>query len=187
MNPTPEDGTPEQPPDPMAEIKAMTGVVDALKGLAPRSIEHVLEWANKHYLGRVAPVVKQRPGSPGAAAADIAAVQGDGERVDFPTFLSSARASTAVDRALLAGYYFQQILRQADDFDSFSLNRELKNAGHASGNITRDLDALIAKTPQLVMQTRKHGTSKQARKLYRLTAAGLTAARAMTGAAATIE
>lgn len=177
MDSTPAD-TPGQPPDPMAEIKAMTAIAEAFKGLGPQPIERILEWANKHYLGRAASVMKQKPAS--AAVADVPPAEGEGERIDFPALLGSARALSGVDRVLLAGHYFQAILGQSD-FDGFSLNRELRNAGHASGNITRDLDSLMAKTPQLVIQTRKQGTSKQARKLYRLTAAGLAAARAMVG------
>jgi len=184
MDPTSAD-TQEQAPDPMAEIKAMTAVAAAFKELGLSAIERVLEWANKHYLGRAAPVTKTKKA--GAAGVGVeSAAESDEERVDFPAFLGSARASSAIDRALLAGYYFQMILGQSD-FDSFSLNRELRNAGHGSGNITRDLDGLIAKTPQLVIQTRKHGTSKQARKLYRLTTAGVAAARLMIGAAVATE
>jgi hypothetical protein len=186
MSPTAEETLEQPPADPMMEIRAMTGVAEALKGLERQPIERVLDWANKHYLGRPAPTAKQK--APAAATAEAEGAEGDGaaERTDFPTFLSSARTSSAIDRALLAGYYFQVVVGQTD-FDGFSLNRELKNAGHASGNITRDLDGLIAKTPQLVMQTRKHGNTKQARKLYRLTAAGLTAAKAMLGTAPATE
>jgi hypothetical protein len=179
MDPTPEE-TPEQPPDPMAEIKAMTVLAEAFKELGLEPIERVLDWANKHYLKRAAPTAKQKKPGAASAAGDESATESDQERVDFPTLLGSTRASSGVDRALLAGYYAQVVLGQGD-FDSFSLNRELRNAGHASENITRDLNGLIAKTPQLVIQTRKQGTSKQARKLYRLTSAGLAAAKAMVG------
>lgn len=186
MDPTEDPTEQQQPPDPMVEIKAMTAVAEALKGLSPQPLERVLEWANKHFLGRAAPKAKPAAGTNVVVANDDAVGGGDQEHVDFPTLLSSARHSTRVDRALLAGYYHQVVLGQTD-FDGFSLNRELKNAGHASGNITRDLDGLIAKTPQLVIQTRKHGVSKQARKQYRLTTAGVAAAKAMMTAAGATE
>lgn len=179
MDPSHTDST-ARPSDPMAEIAAMTAVAEAFKPLVPDQIERVLEWANKHYLKRSVPAAKATSLASAVAAADSTDPESAQGRVDFPSLLGSARATSGVDRVLLAGYYFQAILGQGD-FDGFSLNRELKNAGHASGNITRDLDGLMAKTPQLVIQTRKQGTSRQARKLYRLTAAGLQAAKALMG------
>jgi DNA-binding PadR family transcriptional regulator len=46
-------------------------------------------------------------------------------------------------------------------------------------NITTALSSLIERKPQLVIQTRKSGNSKQARKRYRLTDAGIRAVERM--------
>ena len=48
----------------------------------------------------------------------------------------------------------------------------LKNLGHGVGNITRAFDTLRASKPALTVQTRKEGSSKQARKKFRVTTEG---------------
>ena len=161
--------------DPIVEIKAMTAIASAFEKLDAGQIHRVLGWANHHYLqGSIALSTTIRAA---AAAAGEASGAQTAEYADLPAVLAAAPvAVSGPDRALLAGYYLQVVLGQSD-FDGFNANKELKHAGHASGNITRDLDALMARAPQLVVQTRKHGNSKQARKLYRLTAAGVAAAK----------
>ena len=76
------------------------------------------------------------------------------------------------ERALVAAYWFQY-LGGVSDFDSATLNKELKHLGHQSSNITTALTSLMSKKPQLVIQTRKSGASKQARKKYKLTNEGI--------------
>jgi len=51
----------------------------------------------------------------------------------------------------------------------------LRHLGYAAGNITSALAQLIGGKPQLAIQTHKSGSSKQARKRYRLTNEGLRA------------
>ena len=82
------------------------------------------------------------------------------------------------ERALFGAYWLQEIGGQPD-FDSASLNRELKHLGHAASNITSALTSLMTKRPQLVVQTRKSGASRQARKKYKLTSAGVQKVKAM--------
>jgi hypothetical protein len=65
------------------------------------------------------------------------------------------------------------------DFASQEINAALKNLGHPIGNITSAFDNLKARKPAPVMQLKKSGTSKQARKTYRLTLAGKSAVEAM--------
>ncbi len=60
----------------------------------------------------------------------------------------------------------------ADDFASAQVNAQLKHLGHRVDNITRAIDALISEKPALVIQVRKSGSTRQARKLYRVTDAG---------------
>ena len=59
-----------------------------------------------------------------------------------------------------------------ETFTSQTLNSALKDLGRGVSNITRALAASMAQKPALVMQVRKSGTTKQARKIYKLTAAG---------------
>ncbi len=67
----------------------------------------------------------------------------------------------------------------ADSFDSQSANTALKNLGHAIANITMALGALIKQKPALVLQTKKSGKSRQARKTFKLTVAGIKAVEDM--------
>ena len=65
------------------------------------------------------------------------------------------------------------------DFDSFTINKELKHLGYAASNITSALTQLIVRKPQLAIQTHKSGSSQQARKRYRLTNEGLRSVERM--------
>jgi DNA-binding PadR family transcriptional regulator len=65
------------------------------------------------------------------------------------------------------------------ELEGFTLNKELKNLGHGVSNITSALDTLMSRKPALVIQTKKSGTSKQARKKYKLTLEGLRAVERM--------
>jgi hypothetical protein len=87
-----------------------------------------------------------------------------------------------LEKVLVVAYWFQVIQGQ-DDWDSFAINTELKHLGHPSTNITRDLDSLMNRAPRLVLQVRKDGTTKQARKRYKLTREGVRAVEKLLGAA----
>jgi len=96
----------------------------------------------------------------------------------LPDLYGTISPSSEADRALVVGYWLQ-VLQGEQDLDSFQINKELKNLGHGVGNITNALTSLIQRKPQLVIQTRKSGSSQQARKRYRLTDAGLKAVERM--------
>jgi hypothetical protein len=59
------------------------------------------------------------------------------------------------------------------------LNTNLKNLGHGLSNVTDALTSLINRKPSFVLQTAKSGKSRQARKKYKLTRAGLDEVRRM--------
>jgi DNA-binding PadR family transcriptional regulator len=65
------------------------------------------------------------------------------------------------------------------DVEAQRVNTELKQLGHGVSNITRAFDALKSQKPALIMQTRKEGTSKQARKKYKVTTEGKKAVERM--------
>ncbi len=162
-----------------AEIKAMVQVSEALSGLEPDAIRRVLKWANDKYQIRasiqsIAEAVA-RAGEPAQAAVS--------QFPDFPSFFDATNPQTAADKALVAAYWFQ-VRQGEEDIDSFALNKELKHLGYTSTNITRDLDSLMNRTPRLIMQVRKSGTSKQARKRYKLTREGVKAVERMVGGSA---
>lgn len=59
------------------------------------------------------------------------------------------------------------------------MNTALNNLGHKLANVTVSLSVLIEAKPQLVLQLRKSGKSKQARKTYKLSVAGIDRVKEM--------
>jgi hypothetical protein len=76
------------------------------------------------------------------------------------------------EKALVVGYWFQVVQGQPD-FGGQEVNSTLKNIGHGIANITDAFTTASSRKPSLVMQTQKTGTSRQARKQYKLTVAGV--------------
>ena len=155
----------------------MNAVADALAELSSESIRRVLQWAGQFYQvrGAAAPLT-QRSGN-GSVETGAGTVQ---TFDDVATLFDSANPQTASDKALVVGYW-HQVLQGADDLDGYYLNKDLKHLGHPSSNITRDLDSLIAR--RHVMQVRKAGSTKQARKKYKLTREGIKAVERMLSGA----
>jgi hypothetical protein len=71
---------------------------------------------------------------------------------------------------------------QEQDFEAQRVNTLLKHLGLGVGNITRSLESLKSRKPQHVVQLRKSGTARQARKRYKVTAAGRDFVRELTSA-----
>ncbi len=161
------------------EIEAMGQIAKAMESLDQDAIRRVLKWAIERFQPRVAgsPIVAQ-------SISDTASVKRESASAPSRTFLDLAEifdavgAQSGIDRVLVVAYWFQMVQGDAE-WDSQRINTELKHLGYPSTNITRDLDFLMARSPKQVMQTRKHGTSKQARKLYKLTREGVRAVEAM--------
>ena len=88
---------------------------------------------------------------------------------------------------MVAAYHFLKH-DGLEEVDSFRLNAALTHLGHRVGNITRALTSLIEEKPALVVQTRKEGKTKQARKKYKLTFEGVRKVeRMLTGETAQKE
>jgi hypothetical protein len=159
------------------EIQAMGDIARALEGLEPEAARRVLKWAIDRFQLRAVGLSTGVAGGGGGPLPTRAFT-------DFPELFDAANPQTGLDKALVAGYWFQ-VAQGQEDWDSQAVNTNLKQLGHPSTNITRDLDALIKRTPRLVLQVRKEGTSKQARKRYKLTREGIRAVEAMLNATAT--
>jgi len=82
------------------------------------------------------------------------------------------------EKALVAGYWLQ-VCGGNENFDSQSINKELKNLGEGVANITAALEYLKNQKPALAIQLKKSGTSQQARKIFKVTVAGIKAVEAM--------
>lgn len=160
------------------EIKAMVDISEALSQLEPEAIRRILKWANERFL--------VKPLSPNASDRLVTEASETPTFTGFHDLFDAASPSTAIDKALVAAYWFQ-VVQGHEELDGFQLNKELKNLGHPSTNITRDLDSLMNRNPRLVMQIRKEGGSQQARKRYKLTTEGIRSVQRMISKKQTID
>ena len=168
--------------DPDPEVTAITKVNEALSGLEPAVVHRVLRWAADKF--NVAVPLANKSRQPEDAAKNENPTNGEGSDnfADIASLYDSASPRTEAEKALVVGYWLQ-VVQGNSDWESFSVNKDLKNLGHGVGNITDALDKLIERTPRLVIQTRKSGTSRQARKRYKLTSEGIKKVKQMLSGA----
>ncbi|HEX9321258.1 MAG TPA: hypothetical protein VF913_03920 [Xanthobacteraceae bacterium] len=153
------------------ELKAMGTIAQALAGLSDEQRHNVLLYLNARYgvqrsIARV---------SVSAAPADTQTAE---RYKSLGDFFDAVDPQTEADRVLTVSYWLQ-VVEGAADVEAFGVNKQLKNLGHSVSNITRALDSLIAQAPRLVIQISKTGSTKQARKKYKVTREGIKRVQAM--------
>lgn len=169
---------------PDAEFQAMQIVFSALHSLDDSARLRVLQYVSDR-LGITTPIRLKQREEQSLADMDEGAVDVSEEEKFAPKFETFAELYDATqprsqpDKALVCGYWLQ-VCQGADTFDAFSVNKELKNLGEGVANITSALDALKTQKPALALQLKKSGKSRQARKTYKITVAGIRAVEAMT-------
>jgi len=89
----------------------------------------------------------------------------------FAELFHAARPQSEREKALVAAYWIQRS-GGVEQFAAQQLNTELKHIGYGVTNITDALNQLIGDRPSLVIQLMKGGSTKQARKTYKMTDAG---------------
>jgi hypothetical protein len=163
------------------ELDAMAAVAGAIGELDEAARGRVLRWAGERYgveVTRSDPSRrKSRDTRDEEEEPDPNAEDGHGRKVPakfehFAELFNAVQPKTDSDKALTAAYWFQ-VIKGQPSFQSLELNRELKSLGHPIGNVTTALLALQTKKPTHVMQLKKSGTSKQARKTFKLTSEGI--------------
>ena len=153
--------------DAATEARALGRVVDAVDGLDARAVQRVLEWAWKRFVdAEVREPARTRAAPPVQSSAPI----------DLADLYVAARPATDADKVLVVAYW-HHVSTGKENLDAQTIHRDLKDLGHGVSNVTRACSALIGERPQLMMQVRKAGSTRQARKQYRLTAAGLQRVR----------
>lgn len=150
------------------EIGAMSTISSALDDLDSDARIRVLQWAMSHY-GFTSSGLKssQAPG-PSLNSADTSK---PGQHTTFAELFDAAQPNTEREKAMVAAYWLQ-VCEFSENFQSQSLNDLLKNLGHGIGNITEALNQLKNDRPALLLQLKKSGSSRQARKTYKLTLEG---------------
>lgn len=129
------------------------------------------------------PEPETRPEEP-APAEKPAAEEGDDPQKNLglkrygsiETLFLSSSVNTVSSKILLCAAYLQEKLNM-DELTSYDINSRLKKLGYGVSNISNSLNTLIKKDPPLVIQTRKIGDSKQAKRRFRVTEEGLRVAR----------
>lgn len=156
------------------ELAAMKAVAEALSKLDDSAVRRVLRWANDAFSPKTLGGMDSKADAPSVQTNGIPTATAGELRPKFDTLAdlySAADPQQDSDKALIVGYWVQ-VCEAEGDFDGFNVNKKLKDLGYGVSNITSAFNALINRRPQLVIQTKKSGTSKQARKLYRLTTEG---------------
>lgn len=156
-----------------SEFRVMKEIITSLESLPDEaSRARVIRWAldKLHLLGARGSV--QSLGIQTITRESVPQPVTDPAPANFADFFARASPQRPEDKALLAGYWYQ-VVRQQQDFDGQTINRDLRDLGHGIDRITNALDVHIRARPQLIMQTKKSGTSRQARKRYRVTMEGI--------------
>jgi hypothetical protein len=155
--------------DTLLELEAMKKVAEAIGALEPEAQGRVLNWAADHYsISGIKASVSQQPATDTPQQAVMPVQEGYETIGDL---FAHAQPSSDAEKALVAGYWLQ-IEQGNSDFGTQDVNSELKHLGYGIGNITRAFDTLKKTRPQQVIQLRKAGSSKQARKTFKVTDAG---------------
>ena len=98
----------------------------------------------------------------------------------FAELYAAANPKSNGEKALLAGYWIQAI-NGAEGFSGAAANKELTDLGYKIVNITDAIAKMKNRTPSLILQTKKSGSSRQSRKTYRVSHEGIKRVEEMIG------
>lgn len=159
------------------EIRVMGTVSAALASLESEGRARVLLWAMSHY--GVGASSSKAPWAVAKVGTEVVGLAQASAYETFADLFDAAQPATEKDKALVASYW-AQVCENAGSFQAQALNDLLKDLGHGIGNITEALNALKDDRPALILQLKKSGTSRQARKTYKLTLEGSKRVETMT-------
>ena len=156
-------------PNALAEIKAMETIFGALTPLLPDAQARVLKWVQDYF--KIASRSSNTQEHQHDSSEDQSSPTPPSAH-DLSELFSITSPKTDPERALLAAYWLQVSQNNAE-WASGQVQSLLKDMGHQAANITNTMTSLKEREPSLVVQTKKSGNSKQSRKLYKLTKAGI--------------
>jgi hypothetical protein len=158
------------------ELQAMVQVESALSALEATERSRVIQWAQAKFRSTGSGTNRGTPDT--VVELERSAGGHDLGSDDLPAFYDAAHPESDAEKALVCTYWMQ-FRKGAADVDSQAVNTELKHLGQGIGNITRAFEALKSQRPALIVQTRKEGSTKQARKKFKLTTEGKRAVERM--------
>jgi hypothetical protein len=165
------------------ELDAMKKIAEALEPLDDAARARALQWASSRFRPTKGTTWLEADARPTDSSAHTASssvhTASVGPYTSFAELFDAANPITERDKALVAAFWIQ-CCENVSSFPSQLLNTLLKDLGHGIGNITEALTALKNEKPALVLQLKKSGTSRQARKTYKLTQEGAKRISAMT-------
>lgn len=158
---------------PEPELEAMGAILSALEPLDEPSRARVLRWAaDKLEIGDRLAHAGSPPHPEGQPTTETAFS-------DVGDVIEAASPTTGPERAMAVGYWLQEVDGRVAGWGGRELNDTLKNLGHPLANVTKTLESLRDRKPQLVMQVARSGRGRQGRKTYKLTTAGVAAVQRM--------
>jgi DNA-binding PadR family transcriptional regulator len=160
------------------ELEIMSQVASLLEPLDAAARARVLGWAISAL--DVQGMAKTGGGLAGGRSGQFVSSDAQGAFSTFAELFHAAGPTSEKEKALVAAYWVQQS-SGAGSFAAQQLNTELKHIGYGVANITDALNQLISDRPNFVIQLAKSGISKQARKTYKITDAGLRRVSEMLG------
>lgn len=177
-----------EPSSAVKEFDAIKKLHDALEPLSPESRMRVIGYITS-LLGiqtSIAPpqlkMGEREAAAEGEEEKDETPVGSkDAKSYDnFAELYSAASPGSNGEKALVAGYWLQ-VCGGAENFTAAAAQKELTHLGHSIANITDAIDAMKGQKPQLILQLKKSGASKQARKLYKVSHEGVKKVQALIG------
>ncbi len=166
------------------ELEAMKKIVEVLQGLENESVQRrVLEWLQACFLNKEGDGKSSSRSLSDKRHAEVVTESTGGDceqegspsvldKPELPDFYASLQTSTEADKALAVAYWMQFCGEVDDGITAQEVNTKLKHMGHKVGNIARAFDSLKNRNPQHVVQVRKLGSTKQARRIFKVTEEG---------------
>ena len=156
-------------------MKRIAAVLDEFGDGDSEARARIIQWVAARYGGQSPEHARQaqKPVAPQAQRPEV-----EQTFDDLADLFVAAGPQTDADRALVVSYWLTES-RGKGEFTSREVNSELKNLGYPVTNITSVFTSLMKRKPGLAMQTAKTGTSRQARKRYKITRAGHAAVERM--------
>lgn len=148
------------------ELQVMQDAAAGLANLPEEARHRVIRWLADRFGTALSPPVnriseRSEPNSAGEPDT----------HEHFADFYHAVGPVTDKEKAVTAAYW---VNRQGNpQFPSQEINSMLKDLGHGVSNITDALSTAMREKPALILQLKKSGTSRQARKLYKITDAGI--------------
>ncbi|WP_375462300.1 hypothetical protein [uncultured Enterovirga sp.] len=146
------------------ELRALQQAAAGIAQLDEAAQKRVLTWlCDKFNVSRAATPAHIRESTPNVAASE-------GASQTFADLYHAVGPKLDREKVVVAAYW--QKTQGATQFQSIELNAMLKDLGHGVGNVTDALSSAMREKPALIIQLRKAGSSRQARKSYKVTEAG---------------